>query len=160
MCPRCSDAAADPRHLVCVGRRAVKRSWSAVPPNLSRAFGIVCHPTVGVKVGCSRLSLRAAPTTPLGCFGAYSAFHSLLLDERWIRCRTKPDADRPADRIVCAVSRNRRPPGVASPFVNRYVERNQQHFAYLAVNREIWDAFYCGDCSGDNKWRLQQLAGQ
>ena len=52
------------------------------------------------------------------------------------------------------------PRAVASPFVNWYVERNQQHFAYLAVNREIWDAFYCGDCSGYNKCRLQRLAGQ
>jgi hypothetical protein len=51
------------------------------------------------------------------------------------------------------------PPAIASPFVNTYVERNQQHFVYLAGNREIWDAYYCGDCSG-NKWRLQQLAGQ
>jgi hypothetical protein len=47
----------------------------------------------------------------------------------------------------------------ARPFVNWYLERNQTHFVYLAAHREIWDAFYCGDCSG-SKWRLQQLAGQ
>jgi hypothetical protein len=51
------------------------------------------------------------------------------------------------------------PPAIARPFVNWYLERNQQHFVYLAAHREIWDAYYCPDCRG-NKWRLQQLAGQ
>jgi hypothetical protein len=51
------------------------------------------------------------------------------------------------------------PPAVSGPFVNTYFWHNQQHFAYLAAHREIWDAYYCDDCSG-NKWRLQQLAGQ
>jgi hypothetical protein len=51
------------------------------------------------------------------------------------------------------------PPAIAGPFVNTYFWHNQQHFAYLAAHREIWDAYYCDDCSG-NKWRLQQLAGQ
>ena len=42
-------------------------------------------------------------------------------------------------------------------FVNTYFWHNQQHFAYLAANGDIWDAYYCGGCSGDNKWRLQKI---
>ena len=48
------------------------------------------------------------------------------------------------------------PPAVAGPFVNTYANADQQHFAYLAANGEIWDAFYCNPCSG-NKWRLQKI---
>jgi hypothetical protein len=51
------------------------------------------------------------------------------------------------------------PPAVSGPFVDTYTEHDQQHFAYLAANGEIWDAFYCPGCSGE-KWRLQQLSGQ
>jgi rubredoxin len=51
------------------------------------------------------------------------------------------------------------PPAVSGPFVDTYAEADQQHFAYLAGNGEIWDAFYCPGCSG-NKWQLQRLAGQ
>ena len=35
-------------------------------------------------------------------------------------------------------------------------ETDQQHFAYLATDGEIWDAFYCPGCSG-NPWRSQQI---
>jgi len=48
------------------------------------------------------------------------------------------------------------PPAVSGPFVDTYSEANQQHFAYLAANGEIWDAYYCPDCSG-NKWKLQKI---
>jgi outer membrane protein assembly factor BamB len=48
------------------------------------------------------------------------------------------------------------PLATAGPFVDTYAEHNQQHFAYLAANGEIWDAFYCHDCDG-NKWRLQKI---
>jgi hypothetical protein len=45
------------------------------------------------------------------------------------------------------------------PFVDTYEEHDQQHFAYLAATGEIWDAYYCPDCTG-NKWHRQRLAGQ
>ncbi|MGB8901382.1 MAG: hypothetical protein WCC90_20050, partial [Methylocella sp.] len=48
------------------------------------------------------------------------------------------------------------PPAAAGPFVDTYAEADQQHFAYLAANGEIWDAFYCPGCSGD-KWRIQKI---
>jgi outer membrane protein assembly factor BamB len=48
------------------------------------------------------------------------------------------------------------PAAVSGPFIDTYAEANQQHFAYLAQNGEIWDAFYCPDCSGNN-WRLQKI---
>jgi hypothetical protein len=51
------------------------------------------------------------------------------------------------------------PPAIAGPFVDTYAEANQQHFAYLAASGDIWDAYYCPDCSAPN-WRLQQLSGQ
>jgi hypothetical protein len=51
------------------------------------------------------------------------------------------------------------PPAARAPFIDTYTEHDQQHFAYLATNGEIWDAFYCSGCSG-SKWQLQRLAGQ
>jgi len=48
------------------------------------------------------------------------------------------------------------PPAIAGPFVDTYTEHDQQHFAYLAKNGEIWDAFYCPGCSGD-QWRVQKI---
>ncbi len=48
------------------------------------------------------------------------------------------------------------PPAVTGPFVNTYTEHDQQHFVYLAANGDIWDAFYCPQCSSPN-WRLQLI---
>jgi hypothetical protein len=41
-------------------------------------------------------------------------------------------------------------------FVSDY--HDQQHFAYLAANGEVWDAYSCPDCD-DAPWRLQQING-
>ena len=35
---------------------------------------------------------------------------------------------------------------------------NQQHFAYLVANGQVWDAYSCPDCD-DAPWRLQQING-
>ncbi|ARN80061.1 hypothetical protein MCBRY_003571 [Methylocystis bryophila] len=56
------------------------------------------------------------------------------------------------------------PPAATAPFINYFSGHDQQHFAYLATNGdgrigEIWDVFYCPDCSG-NKWVAQKIAGQ
>ena len=48
------------------------------------------------------------------------------------------------------------PPAIAGPFIDTYAEHDQQHFAYLSDNGDIWDAFYCPGCSGD-QWRLQKI---
>src|ERR1700733_3553578 len=48
------------------------------------------------------------------------------------------------------------PAAVSAPFVGVYVEADQQHFAYLAANGEIWDVYYCPRCSG-NPWKKQQI---
>ena len=48
------------------------------------------------------------------------------------------------------------PQAVAAPFVDTYQEHDQQHFAYLSNNGEIWDAFYCPGCGG-NHWQKQQI---
>ncbi len=48
------------------------------------------------------------------------------------------------------------PPAISGPFVDTYAEHDQQHFAYLAANGDIWDAFYCPGCSGD-KWQFQKI---
>jgi hypothetical protein len=34
------------------------------------------------------------------------------------------------------------PQAVSGPFIDTYAEADQQHFAYLAADGEIWDAFY------------------
>jgi len=62
------------------------------------------------------------------------------------------------DGVTAGPGMTKGPPAVSAPFVNTYVEHNQQHFAYLAHLGQIWDAYYCPDCSG-NKWQLQQLTG-
>jgi hypothetical protein len=33
---------------------------------------------------------------------------------------------------------------------------NQQHFAYTTKGGDIWDAYYCPECSG-NPWKLQEI---
>ena len=48
------------------------------------------------------------------------------------------------------------PAAFTLPFVDVYSGNDQQHFAYLATDGEIWDAFYCPGCSG-NPWRSQQI---
>jgi hypothetical protein len=37
------------------------------------------------------------------------------------------------------------------------LDMTNKHFAYEDTNGGIWDAFYCPLCSGDNKWKLQQI---
>jgi hypothetical protein len=46
---------------------------------------------------------------------------------------------------------------VGGPFVDTYIGHDQQHFAYRTADGGIWDAFYCPQCSGDDKWHLQQI---
>jgi hypothetical protein len=48
------------------------------------------------------------------------------------------------------------PPAIAGPFVDTYAEHDQQHFAYLAADGDIWDAYYCPGCSG-NQWQIQKI---
>ena len=48
------------------------------------------------------------------------------------------------------------PAAVTAPFVDVYLEADQQHFAYLASNGEIWDAFWCQKC-GSGQWKLQKI---
>lgn len=48
------------------------------------------------------------------------------------------------------------PSAVSSPSVSVYLEADQQHFAYLAGNGEIWDAFWCQKC-GSGEWKLQKI---
>jgi catechol 2,3-dioxygenase-like lactoylglutathione lyase family enzyme len=48
------------------------------------------------------------------------------------------------------------PPAVAGPFVDTFGP-NQQHFAYLAQNGSIWDAFY--DNNGNHWWQQQINCG-
>ena len=48
------------------------------------------------------------------------------------------------------------PPALSGPFVDTYAEHDQQHFAYLDGNGDVWDAYHCPGCSG-NKWQLQKI---
>jgi hypothetical protein len=50
------------------------------------------------------------------------------------------------------------PAAVTAPSVDEFVGHDQQHFAYLAANGTIFDAYYCPKCSG-NPWKLQQING-
>jgi hypothetical protein len=59
------------------------------------------------------------------------------------------------DGVTKGAGMTKGPPALSAPFVNTWVERNQQHFAYLAANGDIWDAFYCPECS--KNWQLQKI---
>ena len=49
------------------------------------------------------------------------------------------------------------PASITQPVLSTYVGHDQEHFVYLlAANGEIWDAFYCPNCSG-NSWRSQKI---